>query len=177
MTRARTVAGAAALVTALLLQAALIAPLTMPVPVSLPAVLVAAVALVSGPSTGMSFGFTVGLIADLGSNHPAGVLALSWLGLGVVCGLAADRRSVRGDAAVAAIFCMVATVFATLVLTLVHAGGATVWQAIHDAVPAGLADALLALALVPVVRLFLRTDTLRASRVLVNHLDLGSPRG
>jgi hypothetical protein len=67
----------AALLTALLLQATLVGPLAMSVPVSLPAVLVAAVALVDGPATGMSFGFTVGLFADLGSSHPAGVLALS----------------------------------------------------------------------------------------------------
>lgn len=177
MSRARVVAAAAAMLTALLLQGALVAPLTMAVPVSLPAVLVAAVALVGGPSTGMSFGFVVGLIADLGSSHPAGVLALSWLGLGVACGLAADRRTVRGDAAVAAAFCTIATAFALLLLTASHAAGATAWLAMRDAVPAGLGDALLALAVVPVVRAFLATDTLRAPRVLVHELDLGPRRG
>lgn len=176
-TRFRVLAAVAALVTALLLQAALIAPLTMAVPVSLPAVLVAAVALVGGPSAGMSFGFTAGLVADLGSSHPAGVLALSWLGLGVVCGLAADRRTVRGDAAVAVLFCALASAIATLLLTVVHADGASAWLAVREAVPAGLGDALLALAVVPAVRAFLRTDTPHTRRVLVHDLDLGPRHG
>jgi len=173
MTRGRFAAALAALLTALLLQGTLVGPLAMSVPVSLPAVLVAAVALVDGPATGMSFGFTVGLFADLGSSHPAGVLALSWLGLGVVCGLAGDRRTVRGDAAVAAVFCTLAAVFATGLLAVVHAGGATAWLA----VPAGLGDALLALAVIPTVRGLLGTDRLRARRALVGELGLGSPRG
>ena len=57
----------------------LVGPLTVPVPVSLPALLVAAVALVDGPGVGMAFGFAAGLLADLGSEHPAGVLALCWM--------------------------------------------------------------------------------------------------
>ncbi|HEY8826442.1 MAG TPA: hypothetical protein VIM17_01610 [Jatrophihabitantaceae bacterium] len=177
MTRGRFAAALAALLTALLLQGTLVGPLAMSVPVSLPAVLVAAVALVDGPATGMSFGFTVGLFADLGSSHPAGVLALSWLGLGVVCGLAGDRHTVRGDAAVAAVFCTLAAVFATGLLAVVHAGGATAWLAVRGAVPAGLGDALLALAVIPTVRGLLGTDRLRARRALVGELGLGSPRG
>ena len=39
----------------------------------------------------MSVGFSAGLLADLGSHHPAGVLALAWLLLGLGCGLLADR--------------------------------------------------------------------------------------
>ena len=84
MTRARVAAALAAIITALLLQATLVAPVTAPWPVSLPAVLVAAVALVDGPATGMSLGFAAGLVADLGSHHPAGVLALCWLGVGLL---------------------------------------------------------------------------------------------
>jgi len=177
MSRARVAAALAALLTALLLQGTLVGPLTMAVPVSLPAVLVAAVALVNGPATGMSFGFTSGLIADLGSAHPAGVLALSWLGLGMTCGLAAGRRTARGDAAVAALCCALAAVFTTMLLVVVHAGGATAWLAVRSAVPAGLGDALLALGVVPVVRAFLRTDGLRAPRPLAGDLSVGSPRG
>lgn len=177
MTWARSFAALAALLTALLLQATLVGPAAMSVPVSMPAVLVAAVALVNGPATGISFGFTVGLVADLGSSHPAGVLALSWLGLGLVCGLAADRRTVLGDAVVAAVFCMLAGVFATLLLTVVHAGGATAWLAVRTAVPAGLGDGFLALAAVPIVRAALRTERLRAPRVTVSELGLGSARG
>lgn len=177
MTRARVAAALAAMLTALLLQAALVAPLTMAVPVSLPAVLVAAVALADGPGTGMSLGFTVGLFADLGSHHPAGVLALSWLGLGAVCGLAGDRRTVRADAAVAAVGCALASVFATLLLAVLHTDGASAWLAVRNAVPAGLGDALLALVVVAVVRAFLRTDSLRAPRPAVVDLGAGAGRG
>ena len=146
-------------------------------PLSLPAVLVAAAALVEGPTTGMAFGFSLGLVADLGSSHPAGVLALSWLGLGLVCGLAGDRRTVLGDVLIAAVGCALATLFAGLLLAVVHAGGATAWVAVRGTVPAGVGDALLALAVIPLVRAFLRTDTLRARRALVPELDLGTRHG
>lgn len=177
MTRARVAAALAGLFTAMLLQGALLAPLTMWVPVSLPAVLVAAVALVDGPATGMSLGFSAGLLADLGSSHPAGALALSWLGLGLVCGVARDRRSVRGDTAIAAVACVLAAVFATLLLSVVHAGGVEVWLSVRGAVPAGLGDALLALAVIPVVRRLLSTDVLRARPALAAELELRSARG
>jgi rod shape-determining protein MreD len=168
--RARLAAALAALLTALLLQAALVGPLTLPVPVSLPAVLVAAVALRDGPATGMSFGFAAGLVADLGSNHPAGVLALAWLGLGIVAGMAAARRSVRGDAIVAAVLCSGASVVAALLLAVVHTDVATAWLAVRDAIPAGLGDALLALAVVPATRAFLRSDRLRAPHPVLAEL-------
>jgi hypothetical protein len=165
MTPVRVAAAAAAILTALLFQATLIGPLTVPVAVSLPAVLVAAVALVDGPATGMSFGFAAGLIADLASSHPAGVLALWWLGVGVVCGsgaTAADGRSIRDDAATAAVVCALAGLGSALLLTAVHAPGATAWAAVRDVIPVGLGDALLALPVVPLVRAFLRTNALRA---------------
>lgn len=175
--RSRIAAALAAIPTVLLLQGAVVGPVTMPVPVSLPAVLVAAVALVDGPATGMSFGFTLGLAADLGSSHPAGVLALSWLGLGVMCGLARDRRTVRSDAAVAGGFCSLAAAFATLLLAVVHAGGATPWLAVRGVVPAALGDLLLALAVVPAVRALLRTEALAGRGARAGELGLGSPRG
>ncbi|MFN2518829.1 MAG: hypothetical protein ABR604_07275 [Jatrophihabitantaceae bacterium] len=177
MRTSRVAAALAALLTAILLQGTLVGPLAGMVPVSLPAVLVAAVALVDGPATGMSYGFTVGLVADLGSSHPAGALALSWVGLGMVCGLAADRRAVRGDAAIAAVSCALAALFATLLLAAVHAGGATVWLSVRGALPAGLGDALLALAVIPIVRRLLRTEALRARPALAEDLALGSARG
>jgi cell shape-determining protein MreD len=170
-------AALAAMITALLLQATLVGPLAMTVPLSLPAVLVAALALVEGPTTGMAFGFSLGLVADLGSSHPAGVLALSWLGLGLVCGLAGDRRTVLADIVIAAVCCALATLFAGLLLAVVDAEGATAWAAARDALPAGLGDALLALAVIPVVRRFLRTDALRARQTLAGELNLGTPRG
>jgi rod shape-determining protein MreD len=177
MRAARLAAGLAAVFTALLLQATLVAPLTMSVPVSLPAVLIAAVALVDGPATGMAFGFVTGLAADLGSTHPAGVLALSWLGLGLVAGMSAARRSVRGDAATAALLCAIASIAATLLLTVVHSDGATVWLAVRNAIPAGLGDALLALPVVAMVRSFLHADLLRAPHPALRELDVIGRRG
>lgn len=176
MTRARVAAAMAGILTALLLQATLVAPVSAPFAVSLPAVLVAAVALVDGPATGMSFGFAAGLVADLGSRHPAGVLALSWLGVGLLCGTLADRRSLRRDALTAGVVCGLASSAATLLLALVHAGG-TVWDAVRDVVPAGIGDALLALVLVGLVRRMLHTDSLRAPHSVLTELAMGPRRG
>jgi len=164
MTRVRALAALAALITALLLQATLVAPLTMPVPISLPALVVAAVALSDGPGTGLSFGFASGLVADLASNHPAGVLALSWLVVGVLCGLGADGTSVRLDAAIAAGVCTAVSVVTALLLLATNSAGATAAQAVHDIVPTLLGSALLALVVVPLVRRCLRNPALRALR-------------
>lgn len=173
MTRARVAAAVAALLTALVLQAVLVGPLAGAVPASVPALLVAAVALVEGPGTGVAFGFAAGLITDLGSQHPAGVLALCWLGIGLVCGrLRARNARVRHDVAIAALVCGLATVASTLFLALVGADGATLADAFRYALPAVLLDGLLALFVVPLVRLFLRTDRLRAPRPV---LVLGNP--
>jgi cell shape-determining protein MreD len=177
VTRTRVVAALAAIVTSMLLQGTLVAPLTAPMPVSLPAVLVAAVALVDGPGSGLAFGFVTGLLADLASTHPAGVLALSWLGVGLVCGLAADRCSVRRDAALAATVCALASIVAGLLLTALHSGGADVTDAFTRAVPAGLGDALLALVLVPITRAFLQAESLRAARPVAAEFDLAGHRG
>lgn len=176
MTRARVAVAAAGILTSLLLQATLIAPLAGSVPISLPAVLVAAVALVDGPATGMSFGFAAGLTADLGSSHPAGVLALCWLGIGLACGAVAERRSGRRDAVNAGIVSGVAGAAAVLLLALVHSSGSA-----HDAVvytvPAIVGDILLALVVVAVVRRMLATDALRAPHPVYTELALGPRRG
>ena len=170
MTRSRVAAGAAVIVTSLLLQATLIGPLTMPAAVSLPAVVVAAVALVDGPATGMSFGFSMGLIADLGSSHPAGILALTWLGLGVLCGKAVDRRSVLGDAVTAALLCAAASVVAEVLLAIVHASGANVGHALLYALAAALGDFVLALAVVPIARRLLYSERLQAPHPVITEL-------
>jgi rod shape-determining protein MreD len=164
MTRIRALAALAAIITALLVQATLVAPLTMPVPISLPALVVAAVALSDGPGTGLAFGFSTGLVADLGSAHPAGVLALSWLVVGVLCGLGADGTSVRLDAAIAAAVCTAASVATALLLLATHSAGTTAAQAVHDIVPTLLGSALLALVIVPLLRRCLRNPALRALR-------------
>jgi cell shape-determining protein MreD len=151
--------------TALLLQATVVGPVLLPVPASLPALLVAAVALVDGPGTGLTFGFVTGLVADLGSDHPAGVLALCWLGVGVACGaLSSTLASVRRDAAMAAIACGSAALVSQALIAVFAGGANGIVEAIRLIVPATLLDALLALAVVPIVRVFLRSETLRAPR-------------
>jgi rod shape-determining protein MreD len=178
MTPRRLLAGIAAILTALILQATLIAPLTIPVPVSLPAVLVAAVALASGPSTGIAFGFTAGLFADLGSEHPAGVLALGWLGVGVLCGVLGGRISrLRETAPACGIVCGLTSGVVSLLLTALGSSGATVWLSARDTVPAALGDGLLALWVVPAVRVMLRTEALRAQRAILSRSAQRSPAG
>lgn len=176
MTRARVIAAVTAIATALLLQASVLAPATVPIPVSLPAVLVAAIALVDGPATGMSMGFVTGLMADLGSAHPAGVLALCWLGVGLFAGLSGRPRTLRGAALTAGAVCGVASAAATLLLTLVNSAG-SVHDAVVYAVPAGLGDALLAFGVIALVRRMLRTDSLRAPHPVYTELVLGPHRG
>jgi rod shape-determining protein MreD len=158
----RPVAALAAILTAMLVQAALIAPVATTATVSLPAVLVAAVAVTDGAAAGLTLGFATGLLADLGSTHPAGVLALVWMFLGAVCGLAAPSRRLRSDVITVAGCCVVAAVAATLLLAVVHGAGASVGTAMHALLPDLLGDALLAAIVVPVVRAALRGETLRA---------------
>ncbi len=177
MTPARVAIAAAAIVTALLLQATLVGPVTAPWPVSLPAVLVAAVACADGPSTGMSFGFAIGLVADLGSPHPAGVLALCWLVVGLAAGRIADRASVRRDAVSAAVLCGLAGAAAGLLLILLNSGALTVTGVLRGTVPTAVGDLLLAFALIPIVRRVLHADTLRARQPACAEPARGFQRG
>jgi cell shape-determining protein MreD len=158
------VAAATAIVTALLLQATVIGPWAAPVPVSLPAVLVAAIALVDGPGAGIGFGFAAGLIADLTSNHAAGVLALCWLGVGLVAGFVADRGSNRRDAATVAVVSALGALASAALCSVIQADGASVSGTFVHVLPALVGDSLLALGVVPLVRRFLRSDSLRAPR-------------
>jgi rod shape-determining protein MreD len=176
VTRLRVVAALAAMLSALVVQAGLVGPVTVPLPVSLPAILVAAVALADGPGAGMSFGFAAGLLADLGSRHPAGVLALVWLGLGRAAGQLAGRRSVRADAAAVAVLCAAAVLAGGVLLTVLHADGATLAVTLRGVVPAGLIDAVLALVVVPLVRRFLAASVLRPPAGL-SEIVLGGTRG
>jgi cell shape-determining protein MreD len=175
MTRARVAAAVAGAITALLLQATVVAPVTVPAPVSLPAVLVAAIALVDGPATGMSFGFAAGLAADLGSAHPAGVLALCWLGIGLACGMLADRCSLRRDAVVAGLVGGLGGAAAAVLLIVVHAGGRLADAALYT-VPGVLGDVLLALLIVPLVRRMLAAESLRAPHPVYTELAVGAVR-
>jgi rod shape-determining protein MreD len=158
-------------ITARLLQATLIGPLSFPVPVSLPLLLVAVVAIYAGPGVGVGMGFSIGLVADLGSDHPAGVQALCWLGAGalagIVGGLLARRGfAVRQIAAVAALICALTQAVCTLLLTVLDSHGASLLLAVRDTVPVALMDSLLALALVPIVAAVLRVYGVRAPRAL-----------
>jgi hypothetical protein len=162
--RARIAAAIAALLTALLLQATVIGPVTNPLPVSLPAVLIAAIALIDGPGAGIAFGFAAGLVADLGSAHPAGVFALCWLGVGLVCGVCTTPRSrALRNIITATIVCGAASVVGGIGLGLVGSGVSLDDVARHG-ILATFGDLVLALLVVPVVRLFLRSPTLRPAR-------------
>lgn len=175
MTRVRVAAALAAMITALLLQATLLAPLTFPWPVSLPALLVAAVALREGPGSGMSFGFATGLVADLASRHPAGLLALVWLGVGLAGGLLAEHGRVRRDAVVAGALCALAGVESSLAIAVLSgtasaSGTASLARAV---LPTLLVSTALGVAVVPLVRAMLGSDALRARRPLDTALLAG----
>jgi cell shape-determining protein MreD len=176
MTPARATAAAAGIVTALLLQATVLGPAVAPQLVSLPAVLVVAVALHDGPATGMSFGFSAGLVADLGSRHPAGILALCWLGAGLAGGALAGRSALRRDAVVAGVLSALTTVVAGALLVVVHDGG-TLRALLGATVPTLIGDVLLALPVVALVRRMLRTESLRAPRPVLTELAVGGRRG
>jgi cell shape-determining protein MreD len=176
MTRHRIAAAAAGVVTALLLQGTVVGPALAPAFASLPAVLVAAVALVDGPATGLAFGFVTGLVADLASRHPAGVLALCWLVLGLVCGALADRNGLLRDTVTAGAVTAAAGVSAEVLLVVIHAGG-TLHQVLTDAPVTFAADLVLALPLVALIRRMLRTPTLRAPQPVVTEFAVGPPRG
>jgi cell shape-determining protein MreD len=173
----------ATVLTGLLLQATLVAPIMLPVPVSLPAVLVAVLALLEGPGTGMAFGFGIGLLADLASQHPAGTFALTWMLLGLCCGVIADPGafryvSVRAHAALAALAAAVASTAATVLLALFGADGASLADAVRYLIPTALGDVLLALAVAPVVRLFLRSRGLqRPSLPMLDLIGGAATRG
>ncbi|HTZ44114.1 MAG TPA: rod shape-determining protein MreD [Jatrophihabitans sp.] len=169
MTASRLAAAVAGLLTALLLQASLVGPLTFPVPVSLPALLVVVVGIYAGPGVGIGFGFATGLVADLGSQHPAGVQALCLLGAGLVAGklggLAVQRGyRTRGVAALAAAIATGACAAGGLLLSVLGSHAATLPATLLALVPVGLTDALLGLLVVPAVRRLLRAQGVRAPR-------------
>ncbi|MBV9592407.1 MAG: rod shape-determining protein MreD [Actinobacteria bacterium] len=161
MTVRRAVAALAAVVSAMIVQAGLVVPLAGHIPVSLPAILVAAVALATGPSTGIALGFTAGLLADLASQHPAGVLALCWLGLGVGAGLLAEHTTKR-RAIIAGALAALSTFAAGLLLAALGPYGTPAMDCIRYAGPAAIGDVAVALALTPIVQAMLRSPALRA---------------
>ncbi|HEY3632021.1 MAG TPA: rod shape-determining protein MreD [Jatrophihabitantaceae bacterium] len=162
MTPTRVAAATAAVLTALLLQATVVGPAAMTAQLSLPAVFVAAVALESGAGTGITLGFAAGLVADLGSSHAAGLLALCWLGLGLGCGLLADTyRGVLPQIVMAALASTAAIAVTTLGLTAVGEPGGTLLATVRGLLPSLLGEFVLAALVVPLTRRFLRSNALQ----------------
>jgi cell shape-determining protein MreD len=162
MTPTRLAAAATVILVALLLQATLVGPAVLTAQLSLPAVLVAAVALEAGPGAGISLGFVTGLVADLGSAHAAGLLALCWLGVGIGCGLlAGPHRHAAGQAVLAALAATLAGALATLGLTVVDEPGGTALGAVRGLLPSLAGNLVLAALVVPLTRWLLHADVLR----------------
>lgn len=150
---ARCTAAAAAAITALLLQMTFVGPLCPHVPASLPAVLVAAVAIVGGAGPGLAMGFSVGLLADLGSPHHVGILAAVWLLLGLGVGRYADpRRSRRSQLLIAAAGAAIAGVVGQIVVAASEGGVVSMAGAPWRGVQALIVDALLLVLVLPPVR-------------------------
>ena len=169
MTFTRVAAAVAGMLTALLVQASLVGPLTFPVPVSLPALLVIVVGIYAGPGIGMALGFATGLLADLGSDHPAGAQALCWLAAGLVAGMLGGLvlqrgYGTRGVAALAALLGAATSGVLGLLLAILGSHAATAVLALTYLIPVGLTDALLGLAVAPMVRSLLRAQGIRPPR-------------
>jgi cell shape-determining protein MreD len=167
--RSRLVCAVAAGLTALLLQATVVGPVTFPVAVSLPALLVIILGICAGPGIGLGFGFALGLLADLGSGHPAGVLALAWMGAGavggIVGGLVIERGCrARGIAASAALLATLASLVSGLALVILDSHAASLSSVFRDLVPTFLLDAIGGLIVVPLVRAVLQAQRIAAPR-------------
>jgi hypothetical protein len=164
----RLIAATAAILTVLVVQATVLTPLTAPLAVSLPAVLVAAIGAELGLSAGLSAGFSAGLLADLGSQHPAGVLALAWLLLGAGCGyLTADARprwpALRSLAVVTVAVGAVGLVTALTLVALGHPHGSLA-TVLAQAPAVTLVNAALAIVVLPSVRWVARALRVGGSR-------------
>jgi rod shape-determining protein MreD len=175
-TVSRIAMAAASVITVLLLQATLIGPLTFPVPVSLPVLVVVVVGIHAGPGVGLGLGFATGLLADLGSDHPAGVLALCWMAsgsvAGIVGGLATERGyATRGVAGMAAVLGAASSWLVAMMLAILGSHAASAWLAFRDVIPVGLVEALLGLIVVPVVRAMLRSQGIRTPRPVAGVIE------
>jgi rod shape-determining protein MreD len=163
MTGARVFAAGLAIALAVLLQGTLFARL--PLPGGSPNVallLVLALALAGGASVGLGCGFAAGLVLDVMSDHPVGVLALCLALVGFAVGLLQTDpdRSVFWPMVVVAVAAAAAQLlFAALAGLLGAGGGAALGQ-----LPATVAyDVLLTPFVVPVVAAAERK--VRSSRV------------
>ena len=138
----------------LVVQATVLSPLTAPLAVSLPAVLVAAVGIEAGPSAGMSIGFSAGLLADLGlaasGRRARARLAAAGHRLRAArrsraAARSVDRRRRRSAAGVTGLVTGVA-------LALLDAPSSPLGPVAALALPSALGDLVLAVLVVPPVR-------------------------
>lgn len=140
-----------AIAAAVTLQGALFARVPLPggTP-NLGVLLVVGVALAAGANAGLGTGFATGIVMDLLSDHPVGVLALCLALVGFAVGLidTDPDRSVFWPMVVTAFAAAGAQlVFAALSAALSHGGGAAL-----DELPAAVAyDVLLTPFVVPVI--------------------------
>lgn len=127
-------------------------------------VLVVAVALLRGPRTGVVTGFAAGLLADLGSDHELGRLALVYVLAGFLAGLLED--DVQGSVVVPAVTGAVAAAVAVLGYAAVgvllddpRTTGGALWRSMASVVP--YCAALTPVVVPPVAALLRRVDRRR----------------
>lgn len=145
---------ALALLTAVIVQTAVVARLNLPFgQPDLILLTVVAIALSAGSWAGMLVGFAAGLLADLVSDHPAGMLALVLCLIGYACGLvsAANRRSVVLPLSAVAVAAVAATLGFAVLLALV--GNPRLdWAVVGGSLPGSVTyDVILAVFVVPAV--------------------------
>jgi rod shape-determining protein MreD len=151
VTGARIFAAGLAVALVVLLQGTLVARVPLPGgSPSLALLLVVGVALAAGPAAGLGCGFAAGLVIDLMSDHPAGVLAICLALVGFAVGLLEtdpDRSAFWPMVVVGVSAAAAQLLFAALIGLLGNGGAAAV-----DQLPAAVAyDVLLAPFVVPVV--------------------------
>ncbi|MGI8695071.1 MAG: rod shape-determining protein MreD [Mycobacteriales bacterium] len=123
-------------------------------------VVVVAAALGGGVNVGVGIGFTVGLAADLLSPHPAGLLALIYLVVGLTVGrIDSERQRGVGWSVIVVVVAGAASLVGyVLLLTLVSRHAPSLPSQLAD-LPTSLAyDVLLTPFVVPVVTFLERTS-------------------
>jgi cell shape-determining protein MreD len=117
----------------------------------------------------MSVGFSAGLLADLASPHPAGVLALAWLLLGLGTGLAADpRRRLAVSIAFAGVAAGVVGLLVVVVLVAVGSPSSPLGTVVPLALPSALGDLVVAALVLPLTRAITRAVPLPAGAALAS---------
>jgi rod shape-determining protein MreD len=156
---ASVLAGAIAIVVALILQTTVFSRLPLPgnAP-NLLLVLVVAAGLAGGIPAGVGMGFFTGLAADLISDHPLGLLALVFLAVGLVAGRieAPSERSVFWPVVIVAVAAVASFVLYLVIYELIGRQGID-WRTQLRGLPEGvLYDVMLAPFVVPVVAAVVR---------------------